>query len=56
MYLAAEDAVAVEVVLRVLEEQISQLGSASRVRGTLDEWAQQLSSTPPGFLPSLPAG
>lgn len=56
MSLSAEDAAAVNIVLRVLEDQISQLGPASRVRGTLDEWAQQLSSTPPGFLPSLPAG
>jgi len=58
-YLSSDDATAVAAVLKVLDEQVQRLGPASEVRDVLDEWAQQLSTSPPGWVRStsqLPSG
>jgi hypothetical protein len=49
-----KDAAAASRVLRVLEEAVATLTPDSEFRSVFDEWAQQLSTTPPGWVASTP--
>jgi len=55
MQLSSEEVAAAKAVLNVLEARIQELSPSSQLRGVLDDWAQQLSTNPPGWVPSKPA-